>query len=181
MGWRTVGSIFTVVAGSIVPAPSAHSYQLRSVTLDGGGGTSAGGQFSLTGTIGQPDVGAAAGGAFALRGGFWAGTDVSTAVEQEAPPALPAVYQLYPNAPNPFNPTTAIRFDLPRPGRTDLRIFDLRGRLVRVLLNESLPAGRHRAIWDGRDNSGIGVASGVYLLLMRSEQFSARRKVTMLK
>lgn len=181
MGRSVVCFIPAVVATAIVAVPAADAFELRSSTLDGGGRTSSGGQYSLTGTIGQPDVGTSASGGFALQGGFWTSAGVPTSVEQDAQLRLPTVYHLYPNAPNPFNPTTVIRFDLPSPGRTDVRIFDLRGRLVRALVDEPLPAGRHGVTWDGRDRNGIEVSSGVYLLLMRSEHFTARRKMTMLK
>ena len=178
---RSAVCFIPVVAAAIVAASTARAYELRSSTLDGGGRTSSGGQFSLTGTIGQPDVGTAAGGAFDLHGGFWASDRIPTSLEQEAQLLLPTVYRLYPNSPNPFNPVTVIRFDLPSPGRTEVRIFDLRGRLVRVLVDEPLPAGRHVVTWDGRDHNALEVSSGVYFLSMRSEHFIARRKLTMLK
>lgn len=66
------------------------------------------------------------------------------------------------NVPNPFNPTTSIQF-VAGGGRTSLRIFDLRGRLVRTLVDGALPPGRRHVAWDGRDDSGQRVASGVYV------------------
>lgn len=65
--------------------------------------------------------------------------------------------------PNPFNPRTTIRFDLATAGATRLSVFDARGRRVRALLDETLAAGGHEATWDGRDDSGREVGSGVYL------------------
>jgi hypothetical protein len=82
-------------------------------------------------------------------------TDVS---EYTAP-----ICALHQNAPNPFNPLTTIRFDLPETGRVRLSILDVAGRLVCVLIDESLPPGSHETVWDGRDSSGRGVSSGAYL------------------
>ena len=82
--------------------------------------------------------------------------------------ALPSVVALQPNAPNPFNPRTTIRFELPQRSDASLRIYDLSGRLVRTLLEGKLPAGYHSAIWQGEDDRGRNVASGVYLYELRA-------------
>jgi len=76
---------------------------------------------------------------------------------------VPQVFELADNHPNPFNPRTTIDFAVPASGHADLRILDLRGRLVRTLVDESVAAGRHARIWDGTDTHGRPVASGVYL------------------
>ena len=76
-------------------------------------------------------------------------------------PTPPAAV-VFPNAPNPFNPGTTIRFELPDPGRVRLRIYDVRGRLVRQLLDADHPAGYHSVVWNGEDGSGRRVASGAY-------------------
>lgn len=67
------------------------------------------------------------------------------------------------NAPNPFNPLTTIRFDLPGGGPVRLSVYDVAGRLIRTLVDTVLPAGNHQAVWDGRDGAGRGVGSGSYL------------------
>lgn len=67
------------------------------------------------------------------------------------------------NVPNPFNPRTMICFDLPSAGPVRLAVYDLAGRLVRTLIDESMPQGSHEAVWDGRDSSGREVGSGGYL------------------
>jgi hypothetical protein len=66
------------------------------------------------------------------------------------------------NLPNPFNPTTSIAFDLPQAGAARLEVFDVQGRLVRTLVDATLPAGAHTAVWNGRDGRDRRVASGVY-------------------
>ena len=65
--------------------------------------------------------------------------------------------------PNPANPGTVIGYDLPRASQVVLRMIDVRGRVVRTLVDGWRPAGAHRAFWDGRDNAGRAAASGVYL------------------
>lgn len=64
--------------------------------------------------------------------------------------------------PNPFNPRVEISFSLSQPKHAEIIIYDVRGRTVKRLLSEQRPAGLHRVIWEGRDDSGNGVASGVY-------------------
>jgi hypothetical protein len=78
-------------------------------------------------------------------------------------PLIPAVVRLYPNQPNPFNPRTTIRFDLPVAGQAQLSIYDLAGRLVRVLVEGERAAGSYEAVWDGRDATGHSAPSGSYL------------------
>ncbi|RMH89433.1 MAG: T9SS C-terminal target domain-containing protein, partial [Calditrichaeota bacterium] len=75
---------------------------------------------------------------------------------------LPQRLELLPNYPNPFNPATTIVFTLPRVSRITLHIYDITGRKVRTLVNEQMPAGRHEVVWDGTNDAGRPVASGVY-------------------
>jgi hypothetical protein len=96
--------------------------------------------------------------------------------------ALPARTALHPNVPNPFNPMTTIRFDLAQAGRVRLRVYDVAGRLVRQLIDAPLPAGReHAAAWDGLDEAGARVPSGVYLYRMMTADFDQTRKMLLLK
>jgi len=78
-----------------------------------------------------------------------------------------AAARLLGNEPNPFVESTTIRFDLPRSGEVNLRVFDAAGRTVRVLLNERVAAGPHQTVWDGRDASGRQMPSGVYFYALK--------------
>ncbi|RKZ20119.1 hypothetical protein DRQ50_00375 [bacterium] len=90
--------------------------------------------------------------------------------------------RLLPNVPNPFNPRTGIRFELARGGRTRLAVYDLRGMLVRDLLDEELAAGLYRRVWDGRDRHGRTVGSGIYLYRLVTPDGAVRqRKMTLLR
>ncbi len=88
-----------------------------------------------------------------------------------ASPVLPTAFELAGNHPNPFNPATTIRFALPEPASVRLRIWNARGELVRVLIDQSLPAGYHDVQWNGRDDRGGTLASGVYLYRLDAGSF----------
>jgi len=94
----------------------------------------------------------------------------------------PSSYTLAQNEPNPFNPTTEIRFDLPRSGRVQLRVYDLAGRLVRTLVDGPMTAGaEQRVIWNGRDGAGRMVSSGVYLYRLQAAEFEQTKRMVLLK
>lgn len=101
-----------------------------------------------------------------------------TSVEPELPNARLA---LGPNRPNPFNPMTEIAFSLSAPGPVTLAIFDLAGQRVRSLLQESLDAGAHTARWDGRNDAGRPVGSGMYLYRLEAEGRSLTRKMLLVR
>lgn len=92
-------------------------------------------------------------------------------------PAVPNRYALHQNAPNPFNPTTKIRYDVPQSGGgVTLNIYDVSGRRVRTLVDGPSTAGAQTAIWDGRDDAGRRVASGVYFFRLQAPGYQATRK-----
>jgi len=88
--------------------------------------------------------------------------DIVFSVQVQTDADTPAAATLRCNYPNPFNPTTVIPFSLRSGGMAELVIYDASGRRVRGLVNGALPAGGHEAIWDGKDDRGRPVASGVY-------------------
>ncbi|MDO9171610.1 MAG: FlgD immunoglobulin-like domain containing protein, partial [bacterium] len=96
-------------------------------------------------------------------------------------PSLPRAVALHPVAPNPFNPATAIAFDLVQAVRVRLEIFDAAGRRVRVLLDETRAAGAHRARWDGTGDDGRAAASGVYFCRMDAGAFQGTRRMTLVR
>jgi flagellar hook assembly protein FlgD len=90
-------------------------------------------------------------------------------------------FSLQQNHPNPFNPATMIEFSLPRKGQVELSIYNLLGQRVRVLMDESKPAGMYSAVWDGRDANGREVASGIYFYRLRAGENLATKKMLLLK
>jgi len=173
--------LLLALATSAARAQSGGPYDLSWSTIDGGGATPlAGGDFSLGGTTGQPDAGAVHGGPFAVLGGFWESETFAVGVEED-PPAEALAFRLRAGVPNPFNPSTRLDFDLPSPSAVRLAVYDLRGALVRVLEDGPLPAGRHSRSWDGRDDAGTPVASGVYFFRLEAGPRSALQKGILLK
>jgi hypothetical protein len=96
-------------------------------------------------------------------------------------PQLPETTVLHQNHPNPFNPTTLIRYDLATPGEVDLRVYDARGALVRVLEDRHRPAGRYEVGWNGENERGEMVASGVYFYRLHTGSFTQTKKLILLK
>lgn len=94
---------------------------------------------------------------------------------------LPTAYALRGNYPNPFNPKTLISFALPKTSRVSLEIYNILGQKVRTLLNENMEAGYQSVEWDGTDDGGVGVSSGVYLYKLKANEFSRVAKMTFLK
>ena len=97
------------------------------------------------------------------------------------PAALPAGFALHPAFPNPFNPETALRLEVPVPARVTLAIYDVAGRRVRTLLDGPVVAGPHTALWDGRDDAGRPVASGIYVAWLRAPGRDHERKMLLLR
>ncbi len=94
---------------------------------------------------------------------------------------VPAVYALSQNYPNPFNPVTTIRYSVKKKGPVALRIYDVAGRLVRTLVDDVKKAGSHSAAWDGSNNEGLEVASGVYFYRIEAGGFVKTKKMVLLK
>lgn len=110
-------------------------------------------------------------GAFGLGCGFTPADD-----------ALPAAFALAAPHPNPFNPKTTLRFDLPRAATVRLDIVDVQGRRVARLLDGAmLPPGQHSIDWMGRDDAGRSLPSGVYFARFEAGEFRARRKLVLLR
>ncbi|MEZ4700751.1 MAG: FG-GAP-like repeat-containing protein [Rhodothermales bacterium] len=95
--------------------------------------------------------------------------------------ALPTEFALEGNYPNPFNPTTTIRFALPEAAQVRLTVYDMLGREVARVFDGELPAGRHEASWNGRTDAGATVSSGAYLLRMSAGSFSAVKRMVVVK
>jgi len=95
---------------------------------------------------------------------------------------LPVELSLGENYPNPFNPGTTIEFDLPAPGgRVNLAVYDVRGRLVRMLIDQVIGTGRHQVRWDGTDDHGEAVPSGIYFYRLSTPHGVEQRKAVVLR
>lgn len=106
----------------------------------------------------------------------WAGID-----GPEGTADVVELLHLFQNQPNPFSPETRIAYELPHAGRAELRIYTVAGRLVRTLVKENLAAGLHTAVWDGLDEKGRAVSSGVYLYVLVTPRVEESRKMLLLR
>jgi hypothetical protein len=96
-------------------------------------------------------------------------------------------FKIYPGYPNPFNPTTTIPFALPTEAKVKIEIYNLLGQRVAVLKDDIMQAGYHQTIWDGKSDSGLPIASGIYILKMEAKgtvvntKFNGTSKLLLLK
>ncbi len=95
--------------------------------------------------------------------------------------AAPKDYQLYNNFPNPFNPSTKIAFDLPKASHVKLVIYDIVGREVAQVADADYPAGYTELTWNGTNNHGTMVSSGVYFYRISTEKWNKVKKMMLLK
>jgi len=114
-----------------------------------------------------------------------AGGDIPIPVEDETSPE-PQTFALFQNYPNPFNPETTIRYHLARSSDcaqclVRIEIYNLRGELVRVLVNEQQAPGEYSVIWDGRDDRGLQAPSGLYFYKIVVGKFVSSRKMTLVR
>jgi hypothetical protein len=139
------------------------------------------GQVVYDNMMGAADSSAAAtllgGGSIAIQtNGGKAAASIGASIDGVAGTAsAPAASGLAQNRPNPFNPETTLRFSLARSGRATLRVFDVRGALVRTLVNGVLEQGAHEARWNGLDERGGRVPSGVYYALFSAPEGTCDR------
>jgi hypothetical protein len=126
--------------------------------------------------------------AIAPDGAVWCGTEgglsrwsqpASTGIGSE--PVRPKEFAVVGNSPNPFNPSTTISFTLPLSARAELSVYSVTGQKVRTLLSGPMTAGTHSAVWDGKDDAGKTVSSGVYLSRLTAGKRTATGKMLMVK
>jgi hypothetical protein len=159
--------------------PSLAQYDIARARVAGGGTTSTGGGFALTGTVGQSDAGAMTGGTYAIAGGFWYGGTGVVGIGEDPAPAL--AFALHRALPNPALGSTVLGFDLPRACTAHMVVYDAAGRAVRTLVHGVLPAGQYRQAWDGNRDSGRTAGAGVYFVRLEAEEFSARQRIVLLR
>lgn len=103
----------------------------------------------------------------------------------ELPEGVPATYEVSPNYPNPFNPSTLIQYQLPSSSTVELNVYNMLGQRVRTLVNDRKNAGYHQVVWDGRNELGQQVASGIYIYRFvasnGADKFQKTRKMILLK
>lgn len=179
---------FALVALFVIPQNSSpvkaanqekSVYQFHSWTTSIASGFSSSPGFSHLGSLGQPcPVGRSTSTYFSMMAGYW-----PIYISAISPVDIPEKYktELHQNYPNPFNPMTEISFSLSHPSEISLRVFDMRGRMIRTILSSALPEGNHTAIWDGKDDSGRQVSSGPYFCRLVADKYQHVIKVMLVK
>ena len=109
------------------------------------------------------------------------GADYVQEQTEEIRKDLPAKFSLNQNYPNPFNPDTFIPFDLPQGSHVKLRIFNILGQEIRTLKDEFFQTGSYAILWDGKDQRGFSVASGIYIYRLETGKFIQSRKMLLIK
>ncbi len=109
-----------------------------------------------------------------------AGFNLSTDIDDNEN-NLPTKFALAQNYPNPFNPSTTIGFALPTSSYVNLTIYNIEGKKVKTLVEQNLSAGEHTIEWDGTNNSGSKISTGIYIYRISTETFSATKKMILLK
>jgi len=114
-----------------------------------------------------------------VNGDLFLARHTPTATEPEN--QLPEKYKLYSNYPNPFNPTTTIKYDLPEQAKVTLKIYNSLGQEVTTLVKSKQKAGTQSVTWDGTNESGVSVASGIYFYRIKTENYVKTKKMALLK
>ena len=104
-------------------------------------------------------------------------TYLPTSVQSEQNTAIPTTFKLEQNFPNPFNPRTTINYQLPRNTKVSLRIYNLNGQMIKSLVNSKQTMGSYAVTWDGKDEYGKQVASGLYIYAIKTKEFEQKRKM----
>ena len=115
------------------------------------------------------------------NGALTLGVNASAAVLSINGELLPEVFALHQNHPNPFNPVTTLRYDLPENGHVNITIYDMLGREVKTLVNQTQDAGYRSIIWDATNDYGKPVSAGIYLYQIQAGEYISTKKMVLLK
>lgn len=105
----------------------------------------------------------------------------SNTTDTSTPANAPATFVLAQNYPNPFNPSTTIRYSVPKTSPVVLTIYDILGHEIRTLVNTVKTAGTYSIVWNGDDNRGVPVSSGLYFYRIRAGQYSDMKRMALIK
>ena len=95
--------------------------------------------------------------------------------------SVPNDFRIQQNYPNPFNPITSLRYDLPENGHVNIIIYDMLGREVKTLINQTQDAGYRSIIWDATNDYGKPVSAGIYLYQIQAGEYISTKKMVLLK
>ena len=182
-------AFFVLIIGGLVavsadeePAasPASSNYTLRSHVIGAAGPPVASANHLLHATVGQPTPPAVASAdGKTIYAGYW--PQVRPPVATSAPEPVAYQNELFQNHPNPFNPTTTVEYAVAHTGPVDINIYNVRGQRVKTLVSEVKPPGRYHVQWNGLNDAGTQVASGVYFYRLTTGSYSDVKKLVLLK
>jgi hypothetical protein len=177
----TVSTTMSGDAGGEEALVARSSYAIRSAVLGVAGSRGASPGYVGNGTLGQSTpigIGSAAG--WTLYAGFWkAFLMVPVGVEEMESEAVRDC--LFSCSPNPFHEHTRFEYTIARAGPVEVRVFDVRGRVIRTLTDQVHSAGKHQLAWDGRTDRGTLVSSGLYFYRLDAGSFSSVKRMLVLR
>ena len=173
-----VPMILMFLSVGITLAQSSTNYQVKKFVFDQMGGVSHSTNHTVVDAMGQSSpVGTASNTNYIGYSGFLGdGMVIPTAVDEIDNSVIPIAFKLCQNYPNPFNPETSIEYHLPHTSEVALTIYNLQGHAVRRLVNATIPVGCHTVHWDGRDEAGRLVASGMYFYRIEAKPTAPAHK-----
>jgi hypothetical protein len=158
-------------------AQAAHAMRSSVIGAAGAPGSSAG--FRMNGTLAQPTpIGIGAASLTKVYAGFWGRPWAVTGVDETPLPYRNALFQNYPN---PFNPSTTIEYSIERAASVRIVIFSVDGRRIRTLDAGTKPPGLYRASWNGTNDRGESVSTGIYFYRLEAGGFAAVRKMILIR
>ena len=179
---KLVISVLLIICSILLINQSVNAqYTIERGVFGNGGGITASANNSIAGTVGQTFVGTSTNSNNELYSGFWYANQTLVGVNDEN--LVPNVFQLYQNYPNPFNPSTTIKYSIPSNLNSSkdgtlvtLKIYDLLGREVELLVNEEKSPGFYEVNFNASN-----LASGIYLYRIKAENFVVTKKMILLK
>jgi hypothetical protein len=176
-------AFFLIWLFALIISPARSEHILLRDVLSESGGRAESSDYLLDYSVGQVAVGPSMGSDHIEWGGFWGWSpwQIFAPVEEGTRQSLPDGYVLHQNYPNPFNPETKISYQLPGFKTVSLVIYNVKGQVVRRLVHEDQIPGVHEVVWNGTDQWGRVVSSGVYFYQLTAGQFHQMRKMLLLK
>jgi len=181
MDIKIINYKYFIVSVLLIPvmifSQTSDNYTIQQSALTNCGCQSSSDDYSIQDATGQPTpVGQFNSEDFVLYSGLWNNGQTSTSIDEPPKAIIPDKFHLKQNYPNPFNPTTTIEYSLPKDAVVKILIYDLNGKLIERMVNESKNAGNHRSIWHAEN-----IPTGVYFYQIKAGNYSDVKKCILMK